>query len=258
MSSPVPLLRAPQPGGRSQSGTRTPKLTLGIPPSPSQRPVTQDGQLGHEVPKFSLAAQGGPPKLSLATPMGGHGNVHHESSLRPHVQPLSISTDSSRSRSDSFHNASVPGSASSSTYSKLSLDLGGIGQKSSTPDPSSAISSVYSEAGIGGTSMEREGSMGGLPLDFEKLSLEKGRPLDVEDLDDEGWAAASDQKKISELGSLGEGAGGAVTRCKLDGASTIFALKVSMSETNVDVNANIFRSSLHRQTLISRNKSCAS
>lgn len=227
MSSPVPLLRAPQPGGRSQSGSRTPKLTLGIPPSPSQRPVTGDGNPPPEVPKFSLAAKGGPPKLSLATPMGGQGNVQQEggSSLKPHVQPLSISTDSSRSRSDSFHN-SVPGSASSSTYSKLSLDLGGVGQKSGTPDPSSAISSVYSEAGIGGTGMEREGSMGGLLLDFDKLSLEKGRPLDVEDLDDDGWAAASEQQKIVELGSLGEGAGGAVTRCKLRDASTVFALKV--------------------------------
>lgn len=219
MSSPVPLLRAPMPGGRSQSGSRTPKLTLGIPPSPSQRPVTGDGQAA-EVPKFSLAAKGGPPKLSLATPMGGQGNVHQEGASN-----LSISTDASRSRSDSFHN-SVPGSASSSTYSKLSLDLGGIGQKSGTPDPSSAISSVYSEAGIGGTGMEREGSMGGLSIDFEKLCLEKGRPLDVEDLDDDGWAAASEQKKIEELGSLGEGAGGAVTRCKLQDADTVFALKV--------------------------------
>lgn len=74
--------------------------------------------------------------------------------------------------------------------------------------------------------MERENSMGGLSIDFEKLSLEKGRPIDVEDLDDEGWAAASEQKKIIELGSLGEGAGGAVTRCMLDSAKTVFALKV--------------------------------
>ena len=255
MASPIPLLRAPVPGGRSQSGSRTPKLSLGIPPSPSQRPVTQDGQPGHEVPKFSLGSQAGPPKLSLATPMGSSGNIHHESSLRPHIQPLSISTDSSRSRSDSFHNASIPGSASSSTYSKISLDIGGIGHKSSTPDPSSAISSVYSEAGIGGTSMEREGSMGGLPLDFEKLSLEKGRPLDVEDLDDEGWAAASDQKKISELGSLGEGAGGAVTRCKLEGASTIFALKASSQLPNHGTSTNKTRSSQHHQTRTSRSRS---
>ena len=68
--------------------------------------------------------------------------------------------------------------------------------------------------------------MGPLSLDFDKLSLEKGRPLDIDDLDDEGWAAASEQKKIVELGSLGEGAGGAVTRCMLQDGKTVFALKV--------------------------------
>jgi mitogen-activated protein kinase kinase len=73
--------------------------------------------------------------------------------------------------------------------------------------------------------MEREGSMGGLP-DLERLSLEKGRPLDVEDLDDAGWRAVSVEKKVIELGGLGEGAGGAVTRCMLKGGSTVFALKV--------------------------------
>lgn len=77
--------------------------------------------------------------------------------------------------------------------------------------------------------MEREGSMNGLLVDLEQLSLEKGRPLDVDDLDDEGWRAASEQKKIRELGSLGEGAGGAVTRCILEGGKTVFALKVGPS-----------------------------
>jgi mitogen-activated protein kinase kinase len=79
--------------------------------------------------------------------------------------------------------------------------------------------------------MEREGSMGGLLPDLEQLSLEKGRPLDVEDLDDEGWRAASEQKKILELGSLGEGAGGAVTRCILQGGKIVFALKVRSTFT---------------------------
>lgn len=67
--------------------------------------------------------------------------------------------------------------------------------------------------------------MNGLP-DLEKLSLEKGRPLDVEDLDDAAWRAVSMEKRIVELGSLGEGAGGAVTRCMLKGGKTVFALKV--------------------------------
>lgn len=74
--------------------------------------------------------------------------------------------------------------------------------------------------------MERDNSVNGLLPDLDKLSLEKGRPLDVDDLDDEGWLAASEQKKIIELGSLGEGAGGAVTRCKLKDGKTVFALKV--------------------------------
>jgi mitogen-activated protein kinase kinase len=95
----------------------------------------------------------------------------------------------------------------------------------STPDPSSAISSVYSDR-EGGVQMERDNSVNGLLPDLDKLSLEKGRPLDVDDLDDEGWLAASEQKKIIELGSLGEGAGGAVTRCKLKDGKTVFALKV--------------------------------
>ncbi len=124
---------------------------------------------------------------------------------------------------------SGPTSASSSNYSALSFALG-LRHPQGTPDPSSAISSVYSERAPSevGTAMERENSMNGLP-DLDKLSLEKGRNLDVEDLDDGGWRAASVEKKIVELGSLGEGAGGAVTRCMLKGGKTVFALKVTHS-----------------------------
>jgi mitogen-activated protein kinase kinase len=61
---------------------------------------------------------------------------------------------------------------------------------------------------------------------FDKLTLERGRTLDVEELDDEGWRVASMEKRIEELGSLGEGAGGAVTRCMLKGGKIVFALKV--------------------------------
>jgi mitogen-activated protein kinase kinase len=73
--------------------------------------------------------------------------------------------------------------------------------------------------------MEREGSLHGLE-NFDKLSLDKARTLDAEDLDDEGWRIASLEKRIVDLGGLGEGAGGAVTRCMLKGGKTIFALKV--------------------------------
>jgi mitogen-activated protein kinase kinase len=62
-------------------------------------------------------------------------------------------------------------------------------------------------------------------LDQIKASLD-GRELDVDDLDDDGWKAVSKAGQIVEMGSLGEGAGGAVTRCVLKGGKTVFALKV--------------------------------
>ena len=236
MSSPAPTLKIPTP--RSQSGNRSaPRLKLGIPPSPNIKPVTSEGQpITTEIPPLRPSGRPTAPKLSLATPMGGNGAIHESySSSR---QPTNISTAangsgdaSAHSRSGSFGpldgKTSGPGSASSSQYSALSFAMGLKGANTmGTPDPSSAISSVYSEAGIGGVGMERDGSMNGLLPDLEKLSLEKGRPLDIDDLDDDGWLAASEQKKIIELGSLGEGAGGAVTRCMLQGGSKVFALKV--------------------------------
>ena len=73
--------------------------------------------------------------------------------------------------------------------------------------------------------MEREGSSQPLP-DLEQMAADKGAPLDVEDLDDAGWKAAAAKGMIEEKGGLGEGAGGAVTKCILKGGKTIFALKV--------------------------------
>lgn len=163
---------------------------------------------------------------------------------RPKLQmgiPSSSSDNNPRPRSDSYNNShdlSMPESASSSTYSSLSFaNLNS--HRHGTPDPSSAISSIYSEAG--GASMERENSTSALVIDFDKLSLERGHPIDVEDLDDEGWAAASEQKKIIEKGPLGEGAGGAVTRCMLEGGKTVFALKIITTSPDPDVKKQILR-----------------
>jgi mitogen-activated protein kinase kinase len=87
---------------------------------------------------------------------------------------------------------------------------------------------MYSERSDGGVAMKRDGSLPGLEA-FDKLSLEKARTGDVEDLDDEGWRIASLENRIEEFGNLGEGAGGAVTKAKLKGGKTVFALKVNSS-----------------------------
>ena len=131
---------------------------------------------------------------------------------------------------------SGPSSASSASHSALSF-ANGTRQPGSTPDPASAISSVYSHEG------DKDPTQHVLP-DLTKLSLEKGREVDVEDLDDEGWMAASKGGRIEELGTLGEGAGGAVTKCKLKGGKTVFALKVilpSIPSTPTDLPARLSR-----------------
>lgn len=98
--------------------------------------------------------------------------------------------------------------------------------------------------------MERENSVGPLP-DLNKLKIDLGRDIDVEDLDDAGWKAASKEGRIVELGSLGEGAGGAVTRCALKDGKTVFALKVITTNPDPDVKKQIVRE-------LSFNKNCAS
>ncbi|MCJ1452737.1 Protein kinase C signaling pathway involved MAPKK protein [Mycoblastus sanguinarius] len=259
-----PLLRPPIPGAnRINGGPRTPRLGLAIPPSPSQKPVTNNPSVPELPPLAQIqrpSSRPAPPQLRLATPMGSNTTPHESHSLpngRPPPQPYAggsasgASDGSGHSRSDSFTmldgKNSNPTSASSSGFSALSYPTGTHRHPTGTPDPASAISSVYSE---GGAQMEREGSNHVLP-DLEKLSLEKGRNLDVEDLDDDGWRAASEQKKIIEIGSLGEGAGGAVTRCKLIGGKTEFALKIITTDPNPDVKKQIVRE-------LAFNKDCAS
>lgn len=243
MSSPVPLLRPPVPGGnRNNTGPRTPRLGLAIPPSPSQKPVSGNAALPDLAPLQPVSrpsSRPAPPQLRLATPMGSSSTPQDPQALangRPAPQPYAApsatgnSDGSGHSKSDSFTmvdgRTSGPTSASSSSFSGVSYPSGNHRHASGTPDPASAISSVYSEHG--GPALEAEQSTHVLP-DLAQLSLEIGRPVDVEDLDDDGLRAASETKKIIELGSLGEGAGGAVTRCKLEGGKTEFALKVGHS-----------------------------
>jgi len=163
-----------------------------------------------EVPK--PLARGALPKLQIGAISAKANNDGHQSS-----------DDSARSRSNSI-NASLftesnSTTASSYTDNDFARMLGG-----NSHNPKSATS----HGSAGGIGMERENSLQGMQLpNLGDLSLELGRPLDVEDLDDSGWKAASKDGRIVELGGLGEGAGGAVTRCILKGGKTVFALKVS-------------------------------
>jgi mitogen-activated protein kinase kinase len=90
--------------------------------------------------------------------------------------------------------------------------------------------------------MERENSSQPLP-DLDAMAADLGRPLEVDDLDEAGWKVASGRGMIEELGSLGEGAGGAVTKSRLKGGKTTFALKVFTLLLLERSGTNIIRSS---------------
>ncbi|KNG48569.1 Pkinase-domain-containing protein [Stemphylium lycopersici] len=245
MSAPAPLLRPPIPGARP--GRRgPPSLGLSIPPSPNQRPVANDAN-GNMAPPMPQGRPQ-PPKLSVVTPLGSTNNAPQENRQGPRaLPPLQIGTGlsasgssdaSAHSRSGSF--SEVPMNNSASSYQVLGFP--GL-QK----DPISAISQQGSE---GAPSMERANSSQPLP-DLDAMAAEKGRPLEVDDLDDVAWRAASARGMIEEKGSLGEGAGGAVTKCILKGGKTTFALKIITTNPDPDVKKQIVRE-------LSFNKNCAS
>lgn len=277
MSSPAPLLRPPIPGSRNQSGSRTPKLGLAIPPSPHVRPLNPAAVIdSHAMPPLQIP-RNAPPKLSLATPMGSRGTPQEtRGAAKMKLPPLQVtglsasagsvitniggpggggggsSDDSAHSRSNSF-GASNPNYSTSTNSSVSALNFNDILRNSNnSQDPLSAYSSS-SAGGLSGSSGLDNDIV--LP-DLEMLSIQKGRPLDVEDLDDAGWKAAAKENRIEELGSLGEGAGGAVNRCRLKGGKTVFALKVRFPEPFASFvhNTNNTRSSRPTLTQTSRNR----
>ncbi|RAL62270.1 hypothetical protein DID88_004837 [Monilinia fructigena] len=137
------------------------------------------------------------PRLQLATPMG--------SNATPYEQPGRGAVAPGQSASG--------GSESSAAHSR-SGSFGPMDGKGSGP---TSAGSQYSAFSLASQIWLEQTTRDPRPL---------GRTLDVEDLDDDGWRIASMEKRIEELGSLGEGAGGAVTRCMLKGGKTVFALKI--------------------------------
>ena len=229
--TPAPLLRPPIPGTRSSPGPRAPRLGLAIPLSQHARPVANDAGIAPEPQRIQRPP---PPQLRLATPLGTNTTPQEGRTRNGRLPPLQVvglsasgSSDTcSDSRSGSLGDGHANGSTSAASSHSNANYANILLPPLTTADPPSAAGSNFSAGGSeGGAPMERENSTGILP-DLNQLSLEKGAPLDIEDLDDAGWKAASKDNRIVELGSLGEGAGGAVTRCVLKDGKTVFALKV--------------------------------
>ncbi|KAI6251502.1 MAP kinase kinase MKK1/SSP32 [Erysiphe necator] len=261
MSSPAPLLRPPIPGSRQNGGSRTPRLGLSI-PSPVGAKTMKNGPKMQGL-SLQMPGQISKPTLRLGdidkNNQASYGQQiyrnHGHSSINTSIQSSSYENESqdTRSRSDSIRmangKAGIPDSAGSQ-YSALTFAQYGLRQTQESPNPPPvSVSTLYSERSDNGVRMERSDSIGRLES-FGRLSLERGRTLDVEELDDEGWRIASMENRIQELSSLGEGAGGAVTKCVLKGGKTIFALKIITTNPDPDVKKQIVRE-------LGFNKDCA-
>ncbi|KAK6335312.1 Protein kinase C signaling pathway involved MAPKK protein [Orbilia javanica] len=224
----APLLRppvtAPTLASRPNSGARSPMLSLSIPQStasPSASPVPQVLPTPPRgPPKLRLTTTPKPemPKLQIATPEGTSGAPSSQASNRkPRLPPLKP----------------VPGSSS---------DLGGSRSGSSSLTATSYITHERSPGGslYGFTNGSPDGVSANTSHSKDGEDAKRAT-MDVEELDDEGWRFASRDGRIQELSSLGEGAGGAVTKCKLKGGKTLFALKIITTDPNPAIKRQILR-----------------
>ncbi|KAF8466952.1 kinase-like domain-containing protein [Kalaharituber pfeilii] len=185
-------------------------------------------------PMTSLNNRGGArnPRLALSIP--GSAPAQPTPNLqnpgRPALPQLRIATPpvTSGVASDSTRRSSN----AASQYSALSFAMGLKTQIQGSPESSDF-------APVNGEENHRSKS------DVDQSTL------DVEDLDDEGWRLAREQNRIIELGSLGEGAGGAVTKCQLKGGKTIFAMKIITTDPSPEVKKQIVRE-------LNFNKECSS
>ncbi|CAM9023082.1 unnamed protein product [Wickerhamomyces anomalus] len=193
--------------------------------------------------KIPTLAVNTPPKLTIDTspndqrgPTGGFLQTHQ--------------------RTDS-HNSSSASSLLSNKLANLEItDSLGPSSISHSPTPSTATSeasagvfsadiiaeidssSTYSVKHMGNYEDEGEGTL-------------QVQHKDVNELDEEGWRIVSKKGEIIELGVLGEGAGGSVSRCKLKHGSTVFALKTIITDPNPETQKQILRE-------LQFNKSCKS
>jgi mitogen-activated protein kinase kinase len=112
--------------------------------------------------------------------------------------------------------------------------------------PSSAVSGMFSAEILAAVRVSEDSNNGVRSTDSEEpishqMSNFHISARDVADLDEEGWSQVAKLGDIVELGRLGEGAGGSVTRCRLRYGKTVFALKEITTNPNPELQKQILR-----------------
>lgn len=213
-------------------------------PASSARPRMKLGLQIPDSPRFvggPLATQrsGSGSGLSINTNVGNLSNSSSSSSLRPETAstnngPFSAEILAAVGRNDSS-SSNLPAGPESTSLSSIQEQV-----------PYASSSTIHSGDGnpvisAPGLFTSNSGSSGSEQYSNTNSNGSSLRKLDVEDLDGDGWTQVAQNNDIVELGRLGEGAGGSVTRCKLKHGKTVFALKEIITYSSPDLQKQILR-----------------
>jgi mitogen-activated protein kinase kinase len=157
------------------------------------------------------------------------------SSNRPGASRLKLTIPTSNQSSSSM----PPGAPSLSTTSGGSMSGGS--DLSSSDHSNISHSSLFSAEILAAVGGGHDGVNQYYNAFEPNISLGSETLGDVESLDEEGWRKVARAGDIVELGKLGEGFGGSVSRCKLRHGNTVFALKEITANPNPELQKQILR-----------------
>lgn len=265
--------------GRSPSGYFSAELIAAVggsssdalsTPSSTRLEIASHTSTQH-TPQFSLSSSPRPNPIALPTPYPSSSSTATSNTLNipqyyppnsnsRHQQNLSISSSTSTANSGptpfpfpvrhspSFGTLNINTSLTATSINNNSIEpaLGTTDVVMGGTDETEVVGSRRSVAFISTEQSQQiaapvpHNESSHKPVEYPNL-YEKYKNLDVDDLGEDDWKEVAKSGAIEELGRLGEGAGGSVTRCKLRSGKTVFALKAITSNPNHELQKQILR-----------------
>lgn len=215
----------------SSLSSSSPKLSSISPPVPYSSSSSNSTSL--QIPQYypptsNISRQ--QPSLSMNSGSSTSGPAPFPFPVRhsPSFGNLNINTN--------IITSSIATNSIETAFGTTDVTMGGTEMDATDSRRSVAFISTEQTSTISAPVPHNESQQAEVPVDYEKY-----KNLDVDDLGEEDWKEVAKAGAIEELGRLGEGASGSVTRCKLRGGSTVFALKAITSNPNPELQKQILR-----------------
>ena len=191
----------------------------------------------HEVPMCNLPPNrrnmASPPLLLQILPSARDGNADQASGIHPQLDTPNPITSMHppggklRRKPPAIDFGKIDGLHSSCASATDSSNL------------TSAVSKQYALATSEGRDLDQSSDqrLAGFTTGDKTTST----PVNIADLSQEEWNSLANLNNIKEIGKLGEGNGGSVSKCVLRSGSPVFALKLINADPNPEVQKQIIR-----------------